>query len=134
MITATRSSSFLSLSRYFYRISKGAHFLSLLFGFWNRKCEYFEKKKKKKEKTWKESSTLSNEFPRDTYRDMLHDNGFCIKQCVFSQASTWTSNRITNDTVESGFATLECRKSSSSEFILCSFVEMLLSFWFQMII
>lgn len=41
---------FLSLSRYFYRISKGAHLLSLLFGFSNRKCEYFEAKKKKKKK------------------------------------------------------------------------------------
>ena len=32
---------------------------------------------------------------RDTYHDMLHDYGFCIKLCVFSQASTWTTNHIT---------------------------------------
>lgn len=41
---------------------------------------------------------ISNEFRFDTYRDMLHDNGFCIKPCVFSQASTWTANHINNDT------------------------------------
>lgn len=36
-------------------------------------------------------------FFRDTYRDMLHDNGFCIKPCVEWISST--SNHINIDTV-----------------------------------
>lgn len=73
---------------YFYRISKDdcLGIICELFGFSN--CERFNEKKISKKMNI-----------RDTYRDMLHDNGFCIMQCVFSQASTWTSNHINNDTV-----------------------------------
>lgn len=38
---------------------------------------------------------------RDAYRDMLRDYGFRIKLCLFSRASTRTTNHINNDTVVS---------------------------------
>lgn len=88
--------------RYFYRISKedsNPHFCRFCLAFEIVNVKISEKNEEDKTlkaaAVWRDSRMISNEFPRDTYRDMLHDNGFYIMQCVFSQASTWTSNHIT---------------------------------------
>lgn len=38
---------------------------------------------------------------RDTYRDMLHDNGFCIMRCMFSALQAPLEHQITLTMIQS---------------------------------